>query len=62
MSTVKVAPETTWSFPNINTKSVGSSDISTTEFPMDISQDEYMYLFVLAVVCLAFFWTFKKRV
>jgi len=61
MSTIKVAPETTWSFPNVGTSSTSSVG-NQHDFPMVISQDEYMYLFLLVVVVGIFLWTFKKRV
>lgn len=61
MSTIKVAPETTWSFPNVGTSSTPSVG-NQPDFQMVISQDEYLYLFLLVAAAVLFLWTFKKRV
>ena len=58
MSTVEVAPDTSWTSytPNIPTENIIISN------DLEITSHEYVYLFILIGSISIFLWTFKKQV
>ena len=58
MSTVEVAPDTSWTSysPKIHTENINISN------GIEITSPEYIYLFIIFGSIYLFVWTFKKQV
>lgn len=58
MSSVEVAPDTSWT----SYRPITSTENINIPQDMDITSEEYTYLFIIFASIAMFLWTFKKQV